>query len=108
MTILSSLPCHAVIFVSQRRGDDNGYGAMAQHMATLASQQPGFVGVHSARDAAGKGITVVFFDTEQAATNWGRHPEHRVAQQSGRGEWYESFEIYHSRVERGYTWKRDE
>ena len=48
-------PYYAVIFTSLRTEGDQGYGAMAERMVELAAQQPGFLGVESARD--GLGIT---------------------------------------------------
>lgn len=49
-------PYYAVIFSSLRTSGDNGYGEMAERMVELASQQPGFVGAESVRDADGFGI----------------------------------------------------
>lgn len=43
-------PCYAVIFASQRNGDDEaGYTRMADRMATLAASQPGYLGIETAR-----------------------------------------------------------
>ena len=49
-------PYYAVIFSSLRTAGDNGYGSMAARMEELAKEQPGFLGIESARD--GLGITV--------------------------------------------------
>lgn len=47
-------PYFAVIFTSMRAaGEDDSYGAMAARMNELAAQQPGFLGVESARGARG-------------------------------------------------------
>ena len=43
-------PYYAVIFTSRRTEVDNGYDAMAARMVELAAQQPGFLGVESARN----------------------------------------------------------
>ena len=51
-------PYYAVIFSSQRTEPDQGYSDMADHMMALASQQAGYLGAESARDAAGFGILV--------------------------------------------------
>jgi hypothetical protein len=51
-------PYYAVIFTSTRTAVDEGYGAMADRMVELASQQPGFLGVESTRGADGLGIRV--------------------------------------------------
>ena len=53
-------PYFAVIFAAQRSRGDRGYGAMAERMAELAAEQPGYIGVESSRDADGFGITVSY------------------------------------------------
>ncbi len=53
-------PYYAVIFTSVRTGVDNdGYAQTAGRMVELASSQPGFLGVESAREDAG--ITVSYW-----------------------------------------------
>lgn len=47
---------YVVIFTSIRTEADNGYEAMANEMAALVKQQPGFLGFESARNEVG--ITV--------------------------------------------------
>lgn len=93
-------PYFAVIFTSRRTAVDDGYGAMGDRMVELASQQPGFLGVESVRDASGLGITVSYWASLEAIAAWRAHAEHRVAQASGRRKWYEHFELRVSRVER--------
>ncbi len=51
-------PYYAVIFTSHRTEDNNGYKEMATKMIELASKQPGFLGVESAREDIG--ITVSY------------------------------------------------
>ena len=58
-------PYTAVIFTSLRTDGDLGYGVMSQRMVDLASQQPGFLGVESARD--GVGITVSYWADDASA-----------------------------------------
>lgn len=93
-------PYYAVIFTSQRTEGDDGYAAMADRMARLASEQPGFLGVQSARDARGFGITVSYWTSLEAIAEWRAHSEHRIAQELGRTRWYEQFETRVARVER--------
>jgi heme-degrading monooxygenase HmoA len=93
-------PYYAVIFTSQRTAVDDGYGAMGDRMVELASQQPGFLGVESVRDANGIGITVSYWSSLNAIAAWRAHAEHRVAQSSGRRKWYAHFELRVARVER--------
>lgn len=59
-------PYYAVLFTSQRTDVDDGYGVVADRMVELASRQPGFLGVESARDAAGLGITISYWASLEA------------------------------------------
>ncbi|RIX48599.1 antibiotic biosynthesis monooxygenase [Paenibacillus nanensis] len=93
---------YAVIFTSQRTEGDNGYGAMADQMVQLASEQPGFIGVESVRDASGSGITVSYWDSLEAIRNWKRNEAHRVAQDRGKQEWYRQYKVRICKVEREY------
>ncbi len=93
-------PYYAVIFTSLRTDVDEGYGAMSARMVELASQQPGFLGVESARGADGLGITVSYWESEEAIANWRRNAEHSVAQANGREKWYSRFVTRVARVER--------
>lgn len=96
-------PCYAVIFSSQRSaGDAAGYEATAERMVALAAQQPGFLGVESARGADGFGITVSYWASEEAIAAWRRHAEHTLAREQGRTRWYEAFQLRVARVERAY------
>ena len=79
-------PYYAVIFSSLRTEGDDGYGQMAQEMEELAQQQPGFLGVESARD--GLGITVSYWESLEAIANWKENMDHRQAQRNGIKKWY--------------------
>ena len=96
-------PYYAVIFSSQRTEGDNGYAAMADRMVELAAQQPGYLGIESVRGADGFGITVSYWDSEQAITRWKANAEHRNAQTQGWSTWYAHFELRVAKVERAYA-----
>jgi heme-degrading monooxygenase HmoA len=98
--------CLAVIFVSQRTAGEAGYVAMAERMAELAAQQPGFLGVRSARDADGLGLTVSYWASEADIAAWRAVLAHQAARDQGRSRWYEAYELVVARVERGYGWCR--
>ena len=97
-------PYYAVIFTNQRVADsgDDGYGEMADRMAELAAQQPGYLGVESTRDAHGFGITVSYWRDEASIANWKKNAEHTLAREAGNERWYEHFETRVARVERAY------
>lgn len=59
-------PYFAVIFTSVRTQGDGGYGEMAERMEELASEQPGFLGIESARGPDGLGITVSYWASRDA------------------------------------------
>jgi heme-degrading monooxygenase HmoA len=81
---LPAPPYYAVIFSSQRTAQDEaGYAATAQRMLELARQQPGFLGYESARDGEGFGITVAYFESEDAIARWRDHTEHQAARRDG-------------------------
>jgi heme-degrading monooxygenase HmoA len=94
-------PYWAVIFTNQRRdGDDAEYGRAAERMQELAARVPGFLGIESVRAGDGLGITVSYWDSEQAIAEWRLHPEHLEVQARGREDWYSRYELRVARVER--------
>ena len=93
-------PYYAVIFSSRRTEVDDGYGDTSERMIELAAQQPGFLGVESARGEDGLGITVSYWESEEAIANWRRDAEHRVAQARGLEKWYSEFVTRVAKVER--------
>lgn len=95
-------PYFAVIFSSLRTPGDAGYADMAERMVALAAGQDGFLGVESTRGDNGFGITVSYWRDLESIAAWRRHAEHRVAQERGRGQWYEHYELRVARVERAH------
>lgn len=95
-------PYYAVIFSSRRTQGDQGYADMATRMEELARQQPGFLGIESARGADGFGITVSYWVSEEAIAAWKAHVEHQAARALGRERWYVHFDVRVARVERAY------
>ena len=95
-------PYYAVIFSSQRREEEAGYGVTADRMVELAAQQPGYLGIETVRGNDGFGITVSYWQSEADILNWRRNAEHSLARERGRNEWYEHFELRVAKVERAY------
>ncbi|MCA0238326.1 MAG: antibiotic biosynthesis monooxygenase [Bacteroidetes bacterium] len=96
-------PYYAVIFTSFRTDVEAGYGNMADRMVELAAEQPGFLGVESAR--SGLGITVSYWESLEAIRDWKRNSEHLLAQQQGREQWYTAYHTRICKVERAYEWE---
>ena len=96
-------PYYAVIFTSTRIEGDNGYSEMSELMESLAKEQEGFIGVDSARNAVG--ITVSYWENLESIKNWKQNTEHLLAQQKGRSEWYNWYNVRICKVEREYDFK---
>jgi heme-degrading monooxygenase HmoA len=96
-------PYYAVIFASTRTSADGGYGETADRMVELAAKQPGYLGVESARGADGFGITVSYWSDPAAIRAWKAEAEHLLAQERGRTEWYQHYELRVAKVERAYS-----
>jgi len=97
-------PYYAVIFTSIRNEGDRGYKAMTRRMLELAREQPGFLGVESAREELG--ITVSYWESPQAIRHWKEHMDHQLAQARGRAFWYKAFSARIARVDRAYHFQK--
>jgi len=94
---------YAVIFTSTLSKDIEGYNEMADQMEKLAKAQPGFLGINSVRDNIG--ITISYWETEQAILNWKANLDHLQAQKLGKQKWYASYKVEIAKVERSYSYK---
>lgn len=91
---------YAVIFTSTRTEDNNGYADMARCMEELAEQQPGYLGIESAREDIG--ITVSYWESREAIANWKANTDHLFAQRKGKTDWYKWYKVRICHVEREY------
>lgn len=93
-------PYYAVIFSSILNKAVPEYEETAQRMVELASGQPGFLGVESARQEIG--ITVSYWKDKASIKNWKYHAEHTIAREKGKTEWYKSYRLRICKVETEY------
>ena len=93
-------PYYAVVFTSLLRDENDGYAEMADRMAELTAEQPGYLGMETAHTEVG--ITVSYWESMEAIANWRTNAEHLEAQARGQSEWYEEFRIRVCNVEREY------
>lgn len=98
--------CYAVIFSSMRGENHEGYDEAAAEMEALARTMPGYIGCEAARGGDGFGVTVSYWESEEAIANWKRRAEHLAAQRRGRKEWYKDYTVRVARVTRSYGMKR--
>ncbi|MGW2242576.1 antibiotic biosynthesis monooxygenase [Streptomyces hirsutus] len=94
------------MFTAVRTAGDDGYGETAEQLLEPAAEQPGFLGVDSARGADGPGITVSYWRDEESIAAWRDHAEHTPARAHGRDHWYASFSLHVAKVERAYGFTR--
>lgn len=95
-------PYVAVIFTSLRTPVDEGYALTSAEMVSMASGQPGFLGMESARGSDGLGITVSYWRDMESVRAWKAVSEHRMAQKLGRERWYRAYRTRVCMVEREY------
>jgi heme-degrading monooxygenase HmoA len=93
-------PYYAVIFTSTQTEATAGYIEMAEKMEALAKAQNGYLGIESARNSIG--ITVSYWVSLEAIKEWKRNTEHLLAQQKGREQWYNWYNVRICKVEREY------
>lgn len=94
----------AVIFTCQlSKRDMAGYSEMSRKLDEEVEKQAGYKGQEFARNEAGFGITVSYWDSMDAARAWKQQAEHRVAQKRGKDVWYDYYHVVVTTVEREYT-----
>ena len=94
------IPYYAVIFTSTQKENTEGYQEMSIKMENLAKLQDGFLGIDSVKKTVG--ITVSYWESIEAIKNWKQNSEHLLAQQKGRTQWYNWYNVRICKVEREY------
>ncbi len=94
------------VFRSRLRPDAHAYAEHAARMSELARTMPGYVEhkVFTAED--GERVTLVTFADRASHDAWGRHPQHRDAQQAGIRDYYDEYSISVAEVDRARAWRR--
>ena len=100
-------PYYAVIFTTVRTAEeDHAYAQTSDEMMRLVAEQPGFLGVETARGADGLGITVSYWTSPEAIAAWRANADHRTAQRLGRETFYRSYRLRVAVVESDTAWSR--
>ena len=99
-----STPYYAVIFTTLRTDIDEGYEETAARMEELAKEQPGYLGIESARSVVG--ITVSYWEDVTSILHWKNNIEHSEAREKGRTLWYEKYHLRICKVERDYDFEK--
>lgn len=102
--MLVNKPYYAVIFSNYRTDVDEGYNETAMLMEELARKQLGFIEFESAR--SGLGISISYWESEEAIANWKQQLDHKLAQQKGITEWYSWYKVRICQVMREYEFNK--
>ena len=97
-------PYYAVLFTSLQTKNTEGYSEMAEAMEELAQKQPGFLGIEHARSELG--ITISYWESLEAISNWKANLDHLEAQKLGKTKWYQWYKIRICKVEREYEYNK--
>lgn len=100
-------PMTLVLFRYRMRADaPEGYAERSAEIRALAAGAPGFVSIETFHAEDGETLALVTFESEEQSRAWGRHLEHRKAQQEGRDVYYESYSLQVCEPLRESRWKR--
>jgi heme-degrading monooxygenase HmoA len=92
---------YVVIFRATVRSLDAEYVATAARMRELALGQFGCIEFHSVTEGQDE-VSLSYWPDEESIRARKAHPEHVMAQKSGRERWYESYSVQITQVCRAY------
>jgi heme-degrading monooxygenase HmoA len=84
--------------------DQSAYEREFGRMLECASTVPGFVGIEGFAGEDGSELAVATFDSPEAVDAWREHPEHVLTRERGRAEFFSSYDITVTTVNRHYDW----
>jgi|SRR5438105_3655257 heme-degrading monooxygenase HmoA len=90
----------------QPDSDRAAYDALNARMFEIVQTIPGFLGASGYASPDGQDIGMIRFESLEALRAWREHPEHLVAQQRGKSEFYASYRIEVCEVVRAYDFAR--
>jgi len=96
-----------VVFRSRLNvGVDAEYEPEAARMEELAAAMPGFVAIKAFVADDGERASIIEFESLETEQAWRDHPEHRLAQERGRAEFYAGYRIQVCEVLRDRSFDR--
>ena len=95
-----------VIFRARVRKLDDEYARVAARMRELAITEFGCLEFHAVSEGADE-VALSYWPDEDSIRRWRNHPEHLLAQQTGRERWYESFSVKVAGITREYRGKAE-
>jgi heme-degrading monooxygenase HmoA len=97
-----------VLFRSKLVDAPEGYAEMAAEMEALARTMPGFVDVKAYSAEDGERLTIVRWTDHETLRQWREQARHRIAQRTGREQWYRYYRMEIADVVRETSFERAE
>ena len=96
------------VFRSRLRDDvPDRYAAIAGHLEAKAATMPGYVEFKEFVAADGERLALVTFASAEHEAAWRADAEHHAAQQEGRDDFYDEYDVAVCEVQRRHRWTRD-
>ena len=97
-----------VVFSIAMREDADAAAEEAEtdRMWSIVSAMPGFISYKAYTAEDGERIAVVRFESREALDAWKQQPDHRVAQERAREEWYDEYWVQAAETFREYRFTR--
>ena len=92
----------AVIFKAKPGQQDDEYLQTVARMRELAFNKYGCLDFISATEGELE-LAISYWEDEESIKNWKSDPEHILAQQAGRANWYESYSVQIVEIKREYS-----
>lgn len=88
-------PGHVVtVFRSRLRPEfADEYATLAAEVHDIATTMPGFVSIERFTSDEGERLSLVVFESAEAAEAWRQHPRHQEAQRLGRERFFSEYSI---------------
>ena len=80
-------------------GVETEYGALTHDMSELAKTMPGFLEEKTFAALDGERVTIVLFADRASHVAWRDHPQHRLAQETGRSSLYAEYHVFSAEIE---------
>ena len=80
---------YAVIFISERSENLDGYAEMDELTIDLAQKVKGFIGFENIK-TGNKGIFISYWESMEAINEWRTNDVHLKAKEKGVSQWYNS------------------
>jgi heme-degrading monooxygenase HmoA len=98
-----------IVFRSRLREDVSpDIEQVGLRMYELASSMPGFISYKDFVAEDGENVSIVEFESLDSHAVWREHPEHKVVQERGRTEFFESYHIQVCAPVRSYSFEKEQ